>query len=71
MNKRFSGDRLKIISLPAKKTNENPCQAWNILYKNAYNDGFDYFYQVGSDIRHEVKNWDSYFITLMKKHDND
>lgn len=71
MKKRFSGDRFKIISLPAKETNGNPCKAWSILYKNAYNDGFDYFYQVGSDIRHEVKGWDHYFITLMKKNDND
>jgi hypothetical protein len=61
----------KFFELPAEETNGNPCRAWTILYEKAYNDGHDYFYQVGSDIQHHVKGWDSYFINIMKKNDND
>jgi hypothetical protein len=62
--------KAKIFSLP-KRCNGNPCEAWNILYKKAYDDNCDYFYQVGSDIVHLVNNWDEYFIKIMRKNDND
>ena len=71
LKKRLPKNKTKIIALPSSKTNGNPCEGWNILYKNAYNDGFDYFYQCGSDIKHQVRCWDHYFISLMKKNDND
>jgi len=60
----------KIVVLP-KKCNGNPCEAWNILYKNAYDDGCEYFYQCGSDIIHNVRGWDDYCINIMRKNDND
>lgn len=71
LKKRMPLNKTKIIALPAKETNGNPCKGWNILYKHAYNDGFDYFYQVGSDIKHEVRGWDHYFISIMKNNNND
>ncbi len=69
LEKRF-GRISKIIELPIE-CNGNPCQAWNILYKNAYEDGHDYFYQCGSDVSHAVRGWDDYFVNIMKKSDND
>lgn len=60
----------KVVVLP-KWCNGNPCEAWNILFKTAYNDDCEYFYQCGSDIVHNVRGWDDYFINLMKKNDND
>lgn len=60
----------EIIVLP-KSCNGSPCKAWNILYEKAYNDGHDYFYQCGSDIIHGVKDFDDYFVSIMKKNDDD
>jgi hypothetical protein len=60
------------ISVLPKKCNGNPCLAWNLLLKKAFeNKDNKYFYQVGSDIVHTVKAWDDYFITLMKRHNDD
>tara|TARA_R110002096_G_scaffold430350_3_gene644074 strand:+ start:1284 stop:2060 length:777 start_codon:yes stop_codon:yes gene_type:complete len=47
----------------------NPCNAWNILLKENVNNA-DYFYQVGTDIHLITKNWDDYFIRLLKKNNN-
>lgn len=50
--------------------NHNPARAWNILYKEAYRDNCDYFYQVGSDVQLLSPKWTSYFINVLKKHKN-
>jgi hypothetical protein len=62
--------KAKVIVLP-KTCNGNPCLGWTLLLEKAYNDGCEYFYQVGSDILHQVNNWDDYFIKIMKKNNND
>jgi len=54
-----------------KTCNGNPCKAWNILLEKAYEENCEYFYQVGSDILHQVTNWDDYFIKIMKNNDKD
>jgi len=59
-----------IVVLP-KTCNGNPCEAWNVLLKKAFEDDCEYFYQVGSDITHQVKCWDEYFIKIMKSSNND
>jgi len=43
---------------------------WNILFKKAYDDGFDYFYQTGDDIQFKTKNWVNDSINILKDHDN-
>lgn len=30
---------------------------WNVLYKKAYDDNYDYFYQCGDDIQFMTQNW--------------
>lgn len=58
----------KIIILP-KKLNGNPYGCWNMLLESAINE-CEYFYQCGSDIGHITKNWDSYFVNVLKKNNN-
>jgi hypothetical protein len=52
-----------------KGCNGNPCKAWNILLENNI-DNADYFYQIGSDICLGTPNWSSYFVNILKKHNN-
>jgi len=57
-----------IIELDAKITSGNPCQAWNILAKEALkNEDIKYFYQVGTDTLHMTPFWDKYFINIIEK----
>tara|TARA_A100001015_G_C15007754_1_gene721536 strand:+ start:80 stop:841 length:762 start_codon:yes stop_codon:yes gene_type:complete len=43
---------------------------WNILFKKAYDDGYDYFYQCGDDIVFKTKGWVKESIkTLKSKND--
>ena len=59
----------KILIQP-NKLNGNPCMIWNNLFKEAYYDNIDYFYQVGDDIKILSNNWSSYFINILKKNNN-
>ena len=43
---------------------------WNILFKKAYNDNYDYFYQCGDDIECKTKGWVHDCIEELKKHNN-
>lgn len=61
-------DSDKLIIVP-KKLNKNPYGIWNYLLEHAINDN-DYFYQCGSDIQHITRDWDSYFISVLKKNKN-
>jgi len=60
----------KVILLPHQQTNSNPCEAWNILARKARDDGYEYFYQCGSDIYHIVNGWTRYFINILKQNKN-
>jgi len=68
INKRFG---FCDISVFPKECNGNPCEAWNILARKAYDLDYKYFYQCGSDIVHLARNWDDYFINVIKKYNND
>jgi hypothetical protein len=43
---------------------------WNILFKNAYNNNCDYFYQCGDDIVFNTNNWVKDSIEVLKKHND-
>jgi hypothetical protein len=43
---------------------------WNILFKNAYDDGFDYFYQCGDDISFKTKGWINDSIQALKQNND-
>mgnify|MGYP006138223067 CR=1 FL=1 len=44
----------------------NVCHIWNALYKKAYDDNYDYFLQIGSDIYFQDKNWINECISVLK-----
>lgn len=62
-----SNDKIFIMD---KKLNGNPYAIWSNLLKEAMKDENKYFYQLGSDIVHVTKNWDDYYIKILKKNDN-
>jgi hypothetical protein len=43
---------------------------WNELFKNAYNDGCDYFYQCGDDINFCTKGWVNDCIKTLQNNNN-
>ena len=43
---------------------------WNILFKKAYNDNFDYFYQCGDDIIFATKGWINDSIVILKNNND-
>lgn len=50
--------------------NHKPAHAWNKLLKVAYEDGCDYFFQVGDDIVIETEGWTSEFIGYLSELEN-
>lgn len=43
---------------------------WNILFKRAYDEGCNYFYQCGDDIIFNTKGWINDCIDTLANHDN-
>jgi hypothetical protein len=43
---------------------------WNILFKEAYNDECDYFFQCGDDIDFKTKDWVKDCIEVLQKNNN-
>ncbi|MFH1352769.1 MAG: hypothetical protein ABIH68_04245 [bacterium] len=48
-------------------TEHSPAYVWNILFKKAYDDGCDYFYQLGDDIELLSDGWSSIFVNVLKE----
>ena len=45
----------------------NVCFIWNELFKKAYEDNYDYFVQIGSDIYFQDKDWVNACIDILKQ----
>lgn len=43
---------------------------WNILFQQAYNDGYEYFYQTGDDINFRTKGWVNASIDVLKQNND-
>jgi hypothetical protein len=43
---------------------------WNVLFKKAYNDNYDYFYQCGDDLEFKTKGWINDCIKILKNKNN-
>lgn len=43
---------------------------WNVLFKNAYDNNCNYFYQCGDDISFKTKNWVKDSIEILKKNND-
>lgn len=61
-------EKIKIISM--KSVQGDVVGFWNELYKEAYDDGYDYFYQMGDDIIFKTPGWLSASIDILLEHNN-
>jgi len=43
---------------------------WNILFKRAYENGYEYFYQCGDDINFKTKGWVNDSIKMLKNNND-
>lgn len=43
---------------------------WNRLFKKAYDDGCEYFFQTGDDVKFRTNGWVNACINTLKAHDN-
>jgi len=43
---------------------------WNVLFKKAYDENCDYFFQCGDDIEYKTKNWVKDCIEILQKNNN-
>jgi hypothetical protein len=59
---------IKFIYLNCKKGHLT--RMWNILFKQAYDEGCNYFYQCGDDIQFHSKGWVNDCITTLCKNNN-
>lgn len=48
-------------------TQNSPVSVWNHLFKIAYDDGSDFFYQLGDDIEILTEDWSSPFIKSLRQ----
>jgi hypothetical protein len=67
-NKVFNNVNFKFVELNVEKGYVT--KMWNILYKQAYLDNNEYFYQCGDDINFKTKNWITDSIEILKKNND-
>lgn len=48
----------------------HPTRAWNILFKKAIDQGFDYFFQVGDDVSMQTPGWTTSFVHRLQSQGN-
>jgi len=65
----FKNIQFKFISMTGIKKGHLTVM-WNRLFKKAYDDGYDYFYQTGDDINFKTKNWVNDSINVLKRNNN-
>uniref|UniRef100_A0A6C0EXJ6 Glycosyltransferase n=1 Tax=viral metagenome TaxID=1070528 RepID=A0A6C0EXJ6_9ZZZZ len=67
-NKIFKNVTVKFIYLNCSKGHLT--KMWNILFRQAYDENCDYFYQCGDDINFKTKGWvNDCILTLRKNND--
>jgi hypothetical protein len=69
--KAFSNVEFEFVVYDKEKIEKGYCtMMWNILFKKAYENGYNYFYQCGDDIIFKTKGWINDSIKMLKIHDN-
>jgi hypothetical protein len=48
----------------------NVCYMWNELFKKSYEDNYDYFVQIGSDIYFQDKDWVNACLDILKQNND-
>lgn len=64
----FQFTNIEFIEMNAPKGHLT--KMWNQLFKRAYDDGCDYFYQCGDDIDFKTSGWVNESIDILQKHNN-
>jgi hypothetical protein len=64
----FSYFKVKFVIMDANKGHLT--RMWNQLFKIAYDEGCDYFYQCGDDIHFHTKGWVNDCIKMLKQNEN-
>jgi hypothetical protein len=59
--------RVTLKYLGFQNDTKSPCLVWNKLYEKAYQDGCQYFYQLGDDIIFMTTNWLDHFVEKLRK----
>jgi hypothetical protein len=60
------GRRATVSFHPLRGMAHAPCWLWNELFARAYDDGADYFYQMGDDVRLMTPGWARSFIDALE-----
>lgn len=59
-----------LITVPFNIEKGHVTLMWNVLFKMAYDNGIEYFFQFGDDIYYHKKHWDMAMITELNLHNN-
>ncbi len=62
--------RLHLQYLKIPGSYDTLAQKWNYLYERAYNDGMDYFYQLGDDVLILDEGWEDEFTGQLRRNNN-
>lgn len=63
-----NGTNIELILIVCSDCNHNPVKVWNILHKVAFDNGCDYFYQLGDDIQFLTSGWITRFIDVLPQY---
>tara|TARA_R110000782_G_scaffold113357_1_gene203365 strand:- start:28 stop:705 length:678 start_codon:yes stop_codon:yes gene_type:complete len=70
-NRKLEYNNIKLVWKAFHKHQGNPCAIWNGLAGVAFDDGFDYVFVLGDDIKlSHNPNWIETFINRLKDNDN-
>jgi hypothetical protein len=62
----LAGSRsLEVILHRSRGTEHSPCAVWNALFARAFDEGCDYFYQTGDDVRLLTGGWADTFTSAL------
>ena len=71
ISKVFSNLSFKFIQYDNNKIPKgHHTKMWNILFKEAYDEGYDYFYQCGDDISFKTSGWINDSIKMLESKNN-
>ena len=65
----FGSESIHFISMSSVEKG-HLTKMWNILFRKAYDDGCDFFFQCGDDISFETKGWDNDCIKTLGDNNN-
>ena len=69
-SKVFSNIEFKFITFDKNVEKGHVTKMWNIVFKVAYDENCDYFYQCGDDVEFKTKDWVNDSIAMLKANNN-